>query len=66
MTRIVRYVLFGLVFGLVLLGLFTKSSAIVLVSVVAAVVFGLITEKFDNSKDEKFKRYNEIHPHFPQ
>lgn len=66
MTRGARYGLFALIFGLVLIGLLTKSSTVALLAVPVAVIYGLFVEKIDNKRDEKFKAYNKIHPHFPK
>lgn len=66
MTRGARYVLFALIFVLILVGLLSMSTMVALLAVPVAVIYGLFVEKIDNKRDEKFKRHNNIHPHFPQ
>jgi len=62
MSRLNRYFFYTLVFAVVLASIITKSYAVLGLSFLGAILLGLLTEFFDNRREEKYKHYNhEIH-----
>ncbi|MBX6352151.1 MAG: hypothetical protein IRZ10_02355 [Thermoflavifilum sp.] len=57
----IRYVLFGLLFLLCIVGLCLKSYPLLGVLVILAIVLGVIGDKIENAPTEPFKRFNELH-----
>ncbi|WP_018131156.1 hypothetical protein [Effusibacillus pohliae] len=61
MTRGNRYFFFVLVFASVVIGLVSKSYAVLGITLLASLAIGLWIEKIDNKRDEKFKHHNAVH-----
>jgi hypothetical protein len=62
-TRSLRYVLFGLLFGLVVVGLVSRSYLLLAGLAVVSIGLGVIAEKLENQPTEAFKKYNALHHH---
>jgi hypothetical protein len=62
-TRMLRYVLFGSLFFLVLIGLVSRSYPLLAGLAVLSIVLGVIAEKLENQPTEPFKKYNALHHH---
>lgn len=64
-TRTIRYILFGLLFALVILGLILHSYPLLAILAVAAIILGVIGDRIENAPSEPYKNYNELHHHKP-
>lgn len=60
-TLAIRYILFGLLFALVIVGLIAHSYPLLIALVVAAIVLGVVGDKIENLPTEPFRKYNEKH-----
>jgi hypothetical protein len=56
-----RYFFYTVAFLLVLVGILTQTYSLFGLSLVLAVAVGVITELYDNKRDEKYKKYNVNH-----
>ncbi|ASS75981.1 hypothetical protein CIG75_14100 [Tumebacillus algifaecis] len=61
MSMLNRYFFYAICFILVVVGIISQSYALLGLSFVAGIVVGLITEFYDNRRDEKFKHLNANH-----
>lgn len=57
----VRYLLFGLLFALVIVGLVSHTYLLLVGCVVAAIILGVVGDKVENAPTEPFRKYNELH-----
>lgn len=62
-TKPIRYILFGLLFALVVLGLILRSYALLAGLAVVAIILGVVGDKIENAPTEPFKQNNDIHHH---
>jgi CDP-diglyceride synthetase len=60
-TRTIRYILFGLLFALVVVGLVLHSYALLATLAVVAIILGVIGDRIENAPTEPYKQNNEIH-----
>jgi len=60
MSRLNRYFFYTLVFVVVVAGLLTQSYAAVGITLLLAIALGVLTEMYDNKRDEKHK-HNNVH-----
>ncbi|MGB8957008.1 MAG: hypothetical protein WCC10_16685 [Tumebacillaceae bacterium] len=61
MSVLNRYFFYALAFLVVVGALIAQSYAVFGISLVVAIAVGILTEFFDNKRDEKFKHYNAKH-----
>lgn len=61
MSVLNRYFFYALAFLVVVGALISQSYAVFGISLVVAIAVGILTEFFDNKRDEKFKHYNAKH-----
>jgi len=64
MSKTTRYMTYGLIFLFVLGGLISGSIVMLGTLLVVAVIIGFVVDRFDNRRDEPFKKYNVKHKHF--
>lgn len=62
-TRTLRYLLFGLLFALVVIGLILRSYPLLAGLAVVAIILGVIGDRIENAPTEPYKQNNEIHHH---
>jgi CDP-diglyceride synthetase len=62
-TRTLRYLLFGLLFALVVIGLILRSYPLLACLAVVAIILGVIGDRIENAPTEPYKQNNEIHHH---
>jgi hypothetical protein len=62
-TKPIRYILFGLLFALVVLGLILRSYALLAGLAVVAIILGVVGDKIENAPTDPFKQNNDIHHH---
>lgn len=60
-TLAIRYLLFGLLFALVIVGLVSHVYPLLVGCIVAAIILGVIGDKIENAPTEPFRKYNELH-----
>jgi len=60
-TQLTRFILFGLVFALVLVGLISHNYGFLVGAVILAIVVGVIADRIEKAPTEQFKKYNELH-----
>lgn len=60
-TRAIRYLLFGLLFALVIVGLVSHSYPLLVGCVIAAIILGVVGDKIESVPTEPFRKYNELH-----
>ncbi len=63
MEKTLRYVLYSLIFLSCLIGLLSHAAVLLVISLAVAVLLGLFVDRWDNSRDEPFKKYNVKHGH---
>lgn len=63
MNKTTRYMTYGLIFLFVLAGLISGSTVMLGTLLVVAVIMGFVVDRFDNRRDEPFKKYNVKHKH---
>ncbi|MFD2170947.1 hypothetical protein [Tumebacillus lipolyticus] len=61
MSILNRYFFYAICFILVIVGIVSQSYTLLALSFVAGTIVGLITEYYDNRRDEKFKHLNANH-----
>ncbi|ARU62176.1 hypothetical protein CBW65_15065 [Tumebacillus avium] len=61
MSMLNRYFFYAVCFVLVVVGIISQSYALLGLSVVAGIAVGILTELYDNKRDEKFKHLNANH-----
>ncbi|QSO49443.1 hypothetical protein [Alicyclobacillus mengziensis] len=57
----IRYVLFGMLFVLVAIGLAAKSYVMLAVLAVAGIVLAVIGDRIENRPTDPYRQYNELH-----
>ena len=57
----IRYVLFGLLFVLVAIGLVAKSYVMLAVLAVAGIILAVIGDRIENRPTDPYREYNELH-----
>ena len=60
-TLAIRYILFGLLFALVVVGLILHSYPLLIVLVIAGLMLGVLGDKIENAPTEPYKQYNALH-----
>ncbi|MCY0877003.1 MAG: hypothetical protein OWT28_12160 [Firmicutes bacterium] len=63
MNRTMRYLAYSVIFLLVIVGLLTGSIGWLIGLLAVAVLIGFTVDRFDNRRDEPFKKYNVKHHH---
>ncbi|MCF8564509.1 hypothetical protein LLE49_07075 [Alicyclobacillus tolerans] len=56
-----RYFLFAALFAFVIIGLITRSYALLAAFIVVAIVLGVIADKLESAPTEPFKQNNQLH-----
>lgn len=57
----IRYILFGLLFVLVAIGLAIKSYVLLVILAVAGIVLAVIGDRIENRPTDPYREYNEMH-----
>jgi hypothetical protein len=60
-ARGMRYVLFGLIFAFVLIGLILHSYPLLVVMVITAIILAVFADKWENAPSEPYKHHNALH-----
>lgn len=61
--RLLRYALYSCIFLLCLIGLLAHTNTILVMLLGIAILLGLFADRWDNLRDEPFKKYNVKHGH---
>ena len=61
MSVLNRYFFYSLAFLVIVGALIAQSYALFGISLLVAIAVGILTEFYDNKRDEKFKHYNAKH-----
>lgn len=57
----IRYLLFGLMFVLVAIGLATKSYVMLAVLAIVGIILAIVGDRIENRPTDDYRQYNELH-----